>query len=302
MRAESSRRLRRLLAVPLLPAALLIAAAPAQAGPSERPINAEYVALGDSFAAGPLILPQEQLDPCLRSSVDYAHLVAQALDVGTFRDVTCSGATTANILDTPQPADLPWDPAVPPQIGAVSADTTLVTLSIGANDIGLAGMALGCFNVLPQPLGTSCQATETAGGVDRGAKLVDSVAPKIAATLDAVHAKAPHARILITSYGNYIQHDGCYPVQPVWPQDANYIQGLVDRLGHVTAGVASEHHATYVDFIGPGAGHDGCQLTQNWVNVLVPGTTLGVVPLHPTALGERNFARILVARLAGATG
>ncbi|HEX4249325.1 MAG TPA: hypothetical protein VH008_15795, partial [Pseudonocardia sp.] len=29
-------------------------------------ITQEYVALGDSFAAGPLILPQEELDPCFR--------------------------------------------------------------------------------------------------------------------------------------------------------------------------------------------------------------------------------------------
>jgi lysophospholipase L1-like esterase len=306
MRAAPSRRLQRVLiaalAVPLLPAALLGGAAPAQAASAGLPLNTEYVALGDSFAAGPLILPQEQLDPCFRSSVDYAHLVAQALDAKTFRDVTCSSATTANVLDTPQPAVLPVDPAVPPQLDAVSANTTLVTLSIGANDIGLAQSALSCFNLLPQPLGTSCQATLTAGGVDRGRQLVDSVAPKIAATLDAVHAKAPHARILITSYGDYIQHDGCYPIQPVWPQDANYLQGLVDHLGEVTEAAAAAHHAEYVDFIAPGAGHDGCQLTQNWVNVVVPGTTLGVVPLHPTALGERNFARIIVAQLAGVTG
>jgi lysophospholipase L1-like esterase len=278
----------------------LVGLAAPSANAAPPPTNAEYVALGDSFAAGPLILPQVQLDPCLRSGVDYAHLVAQAVDAKIFRDVTCSGATTANILTTPQPATLPWDPAVPRQLDAVSAHTSLVTITIGANDIGLAGLALTCFNLLPQPLGVSCKDTQTAGGVDRGAALVDSVADNLAATLDAVHAKAPHARILITSYTDFIQPDGCYPIQPVWAQDANYIQGLVDRLGLVTAGVAASHHATYVDLIGPAAGHDGCQLLQNWANVLVPGTTLGIVPLHPTGLGEQNFARLIVAALTGA--
>jgi lysophospholipase L1-like esterase len=283
--------------LPLFVAALLTVAVGFAPAAHAAELNSEYVALGDSFAAAPLVLPQEQLDPCFRSTVDYAHLVAHALGVKTFRDVTCSGATTANILTTPQSADLPIDPAVPPQIDAVTPATTLVTVTIGANDIGLASLGLSCFNALPQPLGTSCKDTETAGGVDRGAQLVDSVAGNLANTLDAIHAKAPQAKILITSYADFIQHDGCYPLQPVWPQDANYMQGLVDRLGAITARVAAAHNATYVDFIAPGAGHDGCQLTQNWANILVPGTTLGIVPLHPTALGEQNFARLILDKL-----
>jgi lysophospholipase L1-like esterase len=262
-------------------------------------ITQEYVALGDSFAAGPLILPQEELDPCFRSTVDYAHVLARSLGVRTFRDVTCSSATTANILDTPQKADLPGLPAKPPEIEALTSHTTLVTVTIGANDIGLAGIALTCFNLLPPPAGKSCKATQTAGGVDRGAQAVDSVAGRLGDTLDAIHDRSPDARVIITSYARYLPHNGCYPEQPVWPEDANYIQGLVNRLGDLTARVAEDHDAEYVDFIGPGAGHDGCNLTANWDNILVPGTTLGIVPLHPTALGERNFARILEHQLTG---
>jgi len=262
-------------------------------------IAEEYVALGDSFAAGPLVLPQEELDPCYRSGVDYPHVLAKSLGVRTFRDVTCSSATTANILDTPQQANVPGLAAKPPQLDALTSHTTLVTITIGANDIGLAGTALTCFNPLPPPLGKSCKATQTAGGVDRGARAVDSVADKLADTLDAVHDRSPDARVIITSYAHYIRHNGCYPEQPVWAEDANYIQGLVSRLGHVTARVAADHDAEYVDFIAPGVGHDGCNLTANWANILIPGTTLGIVPLHPTALGERNFARILEEHLTG---
>ncbi|MBB6378808.1 lysophospholipase L1-like esterase [Pseudonocardia eucalypti] len=270
--------------------------APAGAGATED-LAEEYVALGDSFAAGPLIPPQESLDPCYRSTVDYPHVLAESLRVKTFRDVTCSGATTANVLHTPQRATTPGLPARPPQIEALTGRTTLVTVSIGANDIGLATLALSCFNALPPPAGRSCKATQTEGGVDRGARLVDSVAGRLADTLDAIRDRAPKARVLITSYANYIRPGGCYPAQPVWAQDADYMQGLVNRLGRVTAGVANQHGAEYMDFIRPGRGHDGCQLNDNWANVVVPGTTLGLVPLHPTALGERNFARILEEHL-----
>jgi hypothetical protein len=92
---------------------------------------------------------------------------------------------------------------------------------------------------------------------------------------------------------------GCYPLQPIRPADATYVQGLVNRLGQVTRNVTAGHRADYVDLIGPGTGHDGCNLLTNWVNFVTPGLTLGLVPLHPTALGEWNFARIITDRLVG---
>jgi lysophospholipase L1-like esterase len=266
--------------------------------PESAPLNAEYVALGDSFAAGPLIFPQETGGPCYRSSVNYPHLLAESINAKVFRDVTCSSATTDNVLTTPQPADPPSGPAQPIQLDALSPTTTLVTLTIGANDADLAGIAGTCISLLPPPLGRSCKAEQTAGGVDRGAQAIDAVGPRLALTLDAVHAAAPQARVVITSYARYLRPGGCYPLQPTSPQDSDYVQGLVDRLGKLTAKIAAAHDAEYVDFIGPGLGHDGCALTRNWVNWVTPGTTLGLAPIHPTALGERNFARILAEHLA----
>jgi lysophospholipase L1-like esterase len=273
----------------------LASAATTGSAPSAA-LNSEYVALGDSFAAGPLILPQVELDPCFQSANDYAHLLARALRVSTFHDVTCSSATTDN-MTSPQPASLPFDPAVPPQFDALTANTTLVTLTIGANDAGLVGLATGCLNLLPPPLGTSCAATYTAGGVDKGAAAVDAAIPKIAATLDAIHQRSPHARVVVTSYGDYMTPGGCYPLQPIWPQDGAYLQGLVDRIGTETARLATTRpYVTYVDFIGPGAGHTACDPGNNWVTGFVPVD--GIVPLHPTAQGEQAFAQLILAALA----
>ncbi|HEX4220811.1 MAG TPA: SGNH/GDSL hydrolase family protein [Pseudonocardiaceae bacterium] len=263
------------------------------------PLNSEYVALGDSFAAGPLILPQVALDPCFRSGKDYAHLVAAALHVRKFTDVTCSSATTDN-MTSPQAASLPWDPAAPPQFDALTANTTLVTVTIGANDAGLVGLAEGCLNLLPEPLGTSCEATDTAGGVDKGAAAVDGAIPKVAATLDAIHQRSPQAKVIITSYGDYAPPGGCYPIQPIWSQDSDYVQGLVDRIGTETRALtASRPWAGYVDFIGPGANHTACDPLNNWVTGFVPVD--GIVPLHPTAQGEAAFASLVLAALGGSS-
>ncbi len=266
---------------------------------ADNALLAEYVALGDSFAAGPGISPSAKGEPCYRSAVNYPQLVANQLGVKVFRDVTCTGARTENILTTPQTGRTA-ESTVPVQLDALSADTTLVTLTIGGNDTGLLTIANQCVNHQPEPDGTSCRDTLTADGIDRGAQEVDAVGPSIVAVLNAIHAKAPRARVLVTSYGLYTRDGGCAS-QPVWPRDATYLQDLVDRLADLTRKAATENHAEFVDFIGPAAGHDSCDPTENWVNGIVARRPQdGVVPLHPTGLGETNFARIIVEQLTRA--
>jgi lysophospholipase L1-like esterase len=101
------------------------------------------VALGDSYTAGPRI-PDRTGAPagCDRSDHDYPALVAERLGLraADFRDVSCSGATVAD-LTTPQSTD---DGTNPAQLSALSAGTRLVTLGIGGNDIGFASLVTTC--------------------------------------------------------------------------------------------------------------------------------------------------------------
>ena len=106
----------------LLAGAVLVPAA--HAAPVAHAGPKTMVALGDSFAAGPLIPPQVDERPwgCLRSSLNYAHQVAQALAL-ELTDVTCSGASTKHMWEThgvspptdgpPQPP--PHPPPPPPK-------------------------------------------------------------------------------------------------------------------------------------------------------------------------------------------
>jgi len=57
-----------------------------------------YVALGDSYAAGPWI-PVQRSDPigCGRSTHNYPALVAEALGIADYTDVSCSGARTEHM-------------------------------------------------------------------------------------------------------------------------------------------------------------------------------------------------------------
>ncbi|WP_153342800.1 SGNH/GDSL hydrolase family protein [Nocardia aurantia] len=279
-------------------AAALTLGGAALAGPAAADEAAiHYVALGDSFAAGAGIFPERDLDTCMRSQVDYPTLVAAQLHAGTFHDATCGGATLSNLY-RPQPPVTGRGAASPPQLDAVTPDTTLVTMTMGGNDIGLAGQALHCFNALPQPFGRSCTAAFTAGGGDGMGDRLTALIPTYGRALDDIHARAPRATVVVVGYPTVSPPGGC-PQQPVWPADVDYLRGVLDRLNDLLRTAAARHDARYVDTAAPSVGHDMCAApAQQWVNGLIPSFgTPSIAPLHPNALGEQAMAREVVAAL-----
>jgi lysophospholipase L1-like esterase len=279
---------------------MIIGAAAALAGLGVSPAAAKpapspqvYVALGDSFSAGPFILPQTDLLTCARSARNYPGLLAGDLAYAAVRDVTCSSATTAH-FSTSQAPNVPGAPPAPPQYDALSADTTLVTVGIGGNDIGLVGLAEGCINLLPAPLGVSCK---QANGTAYEQK-IDAFAPTYGTVIDQIRSRAPQAKIVMVGYPSALPAGGCYPLVPVWAQDADYIQSLIDRLNARMKEQARLHRATYVDTRTSSIGHDACQLPGvKWIEGLVP--TSDASPLHPNALGMQNDERQVLAALLG---
>ncbi|MDQ3402012.1 MAG: SGNH/GDSL hydrolase family protein [Actinomycetota bacterium] len=246
----------------------------------------DYVALGDSFAAGPLIPNQDINLACLRSNNNYPAVAAKALGA-RLTDVSCSGATVDDFT-TRQFG------FVPPQFNALNADTDLVSVTIGGNDVSLVAHALTCINLLPDPIGFSCADRLTAGGKDTIGTAIDQFAPKFGRTLDEIGARAPNAKIVVVGYGTYLRKGGCYPIQPIWTRDANYIQTSVDRLSTALRAQATSRGATFVDLVPVTVGHDTCAAPQDrYLEGLVP--TSVAAPLHPNAKGMAAFGAALVA-------
>ena len=252
-----------------------------------------YVALGDSMASGPLIPdPTGQL-ACGRSTHNYAHDMAASLGIPVLRDVTCSGASTFHMTN-PQPLSIAGVAAgtAPPQFDALTADTTLVTLTIGGNDVGLVGVAQDCMQL--NPFAAPCKGKYVVNGVDSVAARSDAFAPKLAAVLAGIHQRSPQARVLVTGYGDYIKAGGCWPVEPLLGSDATWLQSEVDYLNSVIASTSASNGATYVDVRTPSAGHDSCQGEgSRWVEGYVPLSP--AAPLHPNQAGEAAYARIVGA-------
>jgi len=260
-------------------------------------LSGTYVALGDSFAAAPLAHALTGSSPvgCLRSAQDYPALVAAALHPASFVNVSCFGASTADMSQTQHAAGEP----TPPQLNALSAADTLVTVQVGGDDIGVGRIATTCAALsLTSPAGDPCRAHYTAGGTDQLARAITQTGPKVAAVLSAIRQRAPHARILLVGYPQILpaSGNGCWPEVAISRGDVPYLRGIEVQLNAMLAAAAAAHRDTFVDTYAASAGHDACQHPGvKWVEGLIP-TSLAV-PMHPNALGEQAMAREVVAAL-----
>ncbi|MFD1656341.1 SGNH/GDSL hydrolase family protein [Pseudonocardia alaniniphila] len=274
------------------------AVADAQPAPSESDGAPSYVALGDSYAAGPLI-PVQTGEPagCQRSTENYPAIVASVLALPDFRDVTCSAATTEH-LAAPQPVK----PGVnDPQFDALSEDTGLVTLTIGGNDIGFGEIISECATRSPlAPAGAACRDFYTKDGNDELAERIDATAPKIAAALHEIEERSPDARVLVVGYPAILPDSGpgCFPAVPFSPGDVAYLRETEKRLNEMLADEAEDAGVEYIDTYTAFIGHDMCTLPgTKWIEGLIP--TAPAAPVHPNALGMSAMATAVIETLAG---
>jgi lysophospholipase L1-like esterase len=266
-------------------------------GVAEDPLV--YVALGDSYTSGPLV-PNPVGEPvdCGRSDHNYPHLVAAALAVDVFRDVSC-GSATIDDFTSPQ-TGLPLGGTNPPQFDALSADVDVVTVGISGNDVGFVGAALDCVRFVGPPVEQPCTPDYTGDGHDELAERIAATAPELAAALRRIHRLAPNAAVFVISYPTALPDDGvaCWPYLPILPADMPYLVAKYKQMNAMLARVAARNGATYVDIYTSSIGHDACQLPGiAWVNgmVLAPPS----YPAHPNTLSFEHSAPVVAAAITG---
>jgi hypothetical protein len=250
-----------------------------------------YVALGDSFTAGPLI-PMQRDDPlgCLRSTQNYPSLVAPSLALPVFRDPSCSGARTDH-MTAPQNVDPGPNP---PQFDRLDNHTAIVTLGIGGNDIGFSEIAQACGSLVNA--GTPCQDTYVVDGQDEISARIRRTAPKVAAVLQGIRSRSPSARIFVVPYIAILPDSGpgCHPVMPITDGDVPYVRAKQKELNAMLRKQARANGAVYVDAYTPSIGHDACKPPGvKWVEPVVP--TSPAAPIHPNLDGMRGVAAAVLA-------
>lgn len=243
-----------------------------------------YVALGDSYSAASGVLPPDPSAPpeCARSLRNYPHVIAGATGA-QLRDVTCGGAETGDFFESQYPG-------VAPQLDALSRGTQLVTMTIGGNDsnvfietvldCGAAGLStLGQGSPCKDRYGSSFEET-----------IKTKTYPSLVRALEAVHARAPRARVAILGYPWIMPPSvGCFDKMPVAEGDVPYVRGIQATLNDAVRRAAAATGTTYVNMNLVSEGHDACKpIGVRWIEPVLQGTNPVIV--HPNALGEAEMA------------
>ena len=253
---------RRALAAMLAPLASMFAAVSLLVAPGAQAATVNYVALGDSYSsglgAGNMI---SSSGSCDRSTSAYPELWASAHHPASFAFVACSGATTSSVIST--------------QLPALSGATTLVSITVGGNDVGFSSTMETC---VLHSTSTCVSAITTAEG-----EIASQLPGELNSVLGDIRANAPNARVVVLGYPDLYdlsQSSGCIGLSTTDRTDLNQAANQLDAQIQAAAGRFGD---VYSDVRGTFAGHEICD-SARWlhsVNILDVSESY-----HPTAAGQ----------------
>lgn len=268
----------------------VLAGSAACAAPPPR--GAGYVAMGSSFAAGPGIgaSADTPATSCARSADNYAHQLARSRGL-VLHDVSCSGATTADVL-----AGKPGREA---QIAAVDQEARLVTVTIGGNDLGyLAALyAASCPRAGPAFGGPAarCPPPPPAPADEAYRQLEDQLVRIATET----RRRAPAARLVFVQYFDVLPAAGVCDATPMSPADADRLRQIARRLAEATSRAAARTWAAVLALDRLSQGHDACS-AEPWINGDPSRRPGDGVAYHPNLAGMTFTAKALDAMLGQA--
>jgi hypothetical protein len=201
-----------------------------------------YAALGDSYSSGVGTGSYALDSGCKRSASAYPFLWAQKHPGTSLSFVACSGAKTSDLLAT--------------QLQALSSATTLVTMTIGGNDIGFSNLIYQCTL-------SDCSAALDAARAGLDATLdtpLDNV-------FNAVRAKAPNAKIIVLGYPQVFTGGTCLAALGITAAEQAKANALASALDSVIATRASIDGVAYQSAIPAFTGHAVCSASP-WLNGL----------------------------------
>lgn len=260
-------------------------ASPPPSPTPDLPAVRSYVAIGDSFTAGPGLADlRKGGELCLRSDHNWPSLLARRLDARSFTDVSCAGATTHDVLQNGGGLV-----SARPQLAAVKADTDLVTVGIGGNDGNLfASLISAC---------TGGQGACAPFSRDSAPTILRQTISDIATVLDDVRAKAPKATVLLVGYLRIMPDSGTCPTIGIPAADAAAVAATEAALDQALADAAREARVPYVSMRRASRGHDACAGARAWTNGRTVQDADGIA-FHPRLAGMKAVARAVEAELA----
>jgi len=176
--------------------------------------------------------------------------------------VACSGATTTDVINN--------------QISALSSATTLVSVTIGGNDVGFSNVMITCV------LGSTSDCVNAVNQAEAEAR---SQLPGALNTLFGdISARAPGARVVVIGYPEFYdlsRSSGCIGLSTT---DRTALDGGADLLDSIIQAATAGHTGfVYAEVRGGFTGHEICD-SSSWLHS-VDWLNLGD-SYHPTASGQ----------------
>lgn len=210
-------------------------------GKREPEGNPQYVALGSSFAAGAGLGALQDGSPylCARSTGGYPQKLAKSLNLSIV-DRTCGGAITDHVLYGGQFFQNP-------QVESIGADTRLVTVTVGGNDIGYVGdLSMLAARQTDSLFGRTTRQlwSGPTPSKDRGYGELETELEELFRT---IRKKAPAATLVVASYPAIVPEDATCPAIAMTAAEAVVMHDVGDQLSELTRRAAEKTEAVFVD-------------------------------------------------------
>ncbi|ACU73657.1 secreted hydrolase [Catenulispora acidiphila DSM 44928] len=225
--------------------------------------SVHYVALGDSYSSG--VGSGSYISSsgnCLRSTLAYSQLWANAHSPASYTSVACSGATTTDVLNS--------------QISALSSSTNLVSITIGGNDVGFSSVMQTC--VLDSD--STCLSA-----INASVAQAKSVLPgKLGTTFSAIRSAAPSARVVVMGYPEFYDLGNSWICPGLSTTDRTALNNAADTLDGIIQTAAKNAGDSYADVRSKFSGHELCDFFNEWLHSV--NITDVTESYHPTADGQ----------------
>jgi lysophospholipase L1-like esterase len=238
-------------------------ALPFALAPAASASAVNYVALGDSYSSGVGAGSYTSSSgSCDRSTNAYSQLWANANAPAAYVSVACSGATTSTVISS--------------QLSALSTATTLVSITVGGNDVGFSSVMETC--VLD---GSDC--VSAVGNAESEAE--NQLPGELNSVLADIKADAPNARVVVLDYPELYdlsKSSGCIGLSTRNRTALNQGAQILDSEIQAAAG---RYGDVFADVQNQFAGHEICD-SSSWlhsVNILDSSESY-----HPTGAGQAD--------------
>lgn len=228
--------------------------------PAEAASSVHYVALGDSYSAG--VGAGDQSGSCGQSPNAYGPLWAAANSPASFTFAACSGATTSSVISS--------------QLSSLNSSTTLVSITIGGNDVGFTSIMETCVLESTSSCESAVSSAETYAN--------DTLPGKLGTLFADIKADAPNAKVVVLDYPDF--YDLSVPICiGLSSADHQAIDNGINDLDGVIKTAAGQAGFYFADVRSQFSGHELCD-DGDWLH------SVDIFDItdsyHPTAAGQQD--------------